>query len=281
MIFEARFIYFPYKFPEGDWSPFDPAAGERGIEPRVEDCELTAEDGVKLHGWYCSMVVPGAGEATGDATGKDAAGTESPARPVMLFLHGNAGNITHRRIAIESFVRAGVDVFIFDYRGYGRSEGSASEEGVYRDAAAAWRYLTDERTIAPDRIVLFGRSLGAAVAIELATQEGEQSAGVVIESAFTSIRDMAPPVIGRLLRTKMDSINKVASIHMPKLFVHSNGDEIIPYRQGRRLYERAAAPKDFYTIQGAGHNDTDIIGGAAYYEAVCQFVFKCAGQNTR
>ena len=158
---------------------------------------------------------------------------------------------------------------------------------MYRDAAAAWRYLTAERAIAPDRIVLFGRSLGAAVAIELAKRESALPggaggpAGLVIESAFTSIRDMAPPVIGRLLRTKMDSINKVAAIHVPKLFVHSDADEIIPYRQGRRLYERAAAPKDFYTIQGAGHNDTDIIGGPAYYEAVRQFVFKCAGQKTR
>jgi hypothetical protein len=150
---------------------------------------------------------------------------------------------------------------------------------VYRDARAAWDYLVDERGVAPSRIVVMGRSLGGAVAIDLVSRGDAVPAGMLIESSFTSVPDMAHKVLPFaprfLVRTRMDSINKIDKITVPKLFVHGDSDEIIPYKQGRKLFERAVEPKRFYTIKDAGHNDTEYIGGSAYFDQVAQFVRSC------
>jgi fermentation-respiration switch protein FrsA (DUF1100 family) len=253
MLFEDRFIYYPARHPEGAWDTSAAAV-------KVEDVWFRAEDGVRLHGWYCTP--------RGGPDGR------AQTRMTLLWFHGNAGNVTSRLGVIERLVDSPAEVFIIDYRGYGRSEGSPSEAGLYADARGAWDYLTIERKIPPSRIVVFGDSLGGAVAIELATRV--EPAGLIVQSSFTSIRDMAaevmPFVPGFLLRTKMDSLGKIARVRAPKLFIHSPADELVPYRFGRQLYDAAPEPKQFHEVRGAGHNETDLVGGRAYFDAISQFV---------
>ena len=166
------------------------------------------------------------------------------------------------------------EVLIFDYRGYGRSEGKPSEKGLYSDARAAWRYLEVERSVAPERVVLFGRSLGAGVAVDLASHV--EPAGLVVESGFSSIPAMARhhyPFIPRfLVRSRMDSLTKIQTISCPKLFVHSRADEVAPFALGYALYEAAPEPKKFYEVEGAGHNETSLVGGRAYFAALAEFI---------
>jgi len=201
-----------------------------------QDVWVPTEDGVRLHGWY----LPSA-----------------ESERVLLFFHGNAGNISHRRDSIAIFHRLGLDVLILDYRGYGQSSGSPSEDGLYRDAGAAWTWLTEERGLDPSQIIVFGRSLGAIVAARLAAETGP--AAVILESGFSSARDAAHtlfPVLSRLvlLRYRLDAAAAVQQVRSPVLVLHSPDDEIIPYRLGRRLYEAANEPKRFVTLRG-GHND--------------------------
>ena len=195
-------------------------------------------------------------------------------RATLLYLHGNGGNISHRYEFINELVQLPVNVLIIDYRGYGKSEGRPSEAGLYMDARAAWDYLTKERAVPASRIVIFGKSLGGAVAVELATKV--EACGLVVQSSFTSVADMAGevlPFVPRfLIRTKMDSLSKIASVSSPKLFIHSQADEIVPYRLGRRLFDAARPPKQFYEVKGAPHNLTNTIGGAPYYEALRTFI---------
>ena len=269
MLLENGFIYFPSKYPEGDWHPREARDRGGGVRAPVEDCFFEASDGVKLHGWYCTPLDGGRREC----------------EAVLLWFHGNAGNITHRYDTIRQMVRFPAHVFIFDYRGYGRSEGRPTEAGVYLDGQAAWDYLVRDRGIEPGRLILFGRSLGGAVAIELARRRGNRPGGLIVESSFTSVPDMAAnvmPIVPRILiRTRMDSINKIGSIDLPKLFVHSRADDIIPFEHGRRLFAAAGEPKQFYELANAGHNETEIEGGAAYFNTLRAFIRSCSatGEN--
>ena len=269
MLFEDSFIYFPAKYPAGAWERAEPQAREGRIVARVEDVQLAAADGVRLHGWFCTPQV-----------GRGGALEPVETKQTLLFLHGNAGNISHRYEIIEDFVKLPVNVLIIDYRGYGKSEGSPSEEGLYADAQAAWDYLTTVRGTPASQIVIFGESLGGAVAIDLATKT--QACGLVVQSSFTSIADMVAelmPFVPRfVLRTKMDSLSKIGRVSCPKLFIHSQADEIIPYKLGRRLFDAAHAPKQFYEVKGASHNLTFDIGGAAYYEALRNFINSSCGE---
>lgn len=264
MLFEDSFIYFPSKYPEGAWEREPPRARAGQIVPQVEDVQLMTADGVRLHGWYCTPRMGTAGGALEPVE----------ARATLLFLHGNAGNISHRYEIIGDFVQLPANVLIIDYRGYGKSEGRPSEEGLYADARAAWDYLTTARGVPASRIVIFGESLGGAVAIDLASKTN--ACGLVVQSSFTSIADMAGevlPFVPRFaIRTKMDSLSKIASVSCPKLFIHSQADEIVPYRLGRRLFDAARAPKEFYEVKGASHNLMYEIGGAPYYEALRTFI---------
>ena len=273
MLFEDSFIYFPSKYPEGIWERAEPRARVGQIVAQIEDVQLTAADGVRLHGWYCTPLVGGAGGTL--------EGVET--RATLLYLHGNGGNISHRRDFIEELVRLPVNVLIIDYRGYGKSEGRPSEEGLYMDARAAWDYLTTTRATPAAEIVIFGKSLGGAVAIDLATKV--EACGLVVQSSFTSIADMAGevlPFVPRfVIRTKMDSLSKIAAVTCPKLFIHSQADEIIPYRLGRRLFDAASAPKQFYEVKDAPHNLTNTIGGAPYYEALRAFINSSCGAAHR
>lgn len=254
MLFEDRFIYFPTKYPEGAWD----VDGHGAASVKVEDVWFQTEDGVRLHGWYCTP------------RRVDAA-VQPQKRMTLLWFHGNAGNITSRFGMVERLVELPAELFIIDYRGYGRSEGSPSEQGLYADA----------RGISSANIVVFGDSLGGAVAIDLATRV--EPAGLVVQSSFTSIRDMAaevmPFVPGFILRTKMDSLSKIASVRVPKLFIHSPADELVPYRFGRALYDAAPAPKQFYEVKGASHNETDTVGGRAYFDAIGEFVRSCSSRS--
>ncbi|WP_373054642.1 alpha/beta hydrolase, partial [Thioalkalivibrio sp.] len=207
-----------------------------------EDVELVSGDGVRLHGWF----LPG---PEGDS-------------PVLLFLHGNAGNIGHRLHSLQQFHELGLAVLIIDYRGYGRSAGRPDEAGTYADARAAWQYLTEERSIPAEAIVVFGRSLGAAVAAELAT--GVEPAAVILESAFTSAADLGARhypwlPVRALLRHEYDTLGRIDAITAPILFAHSPQDEIVPFEQAERLHA-AAGDARLLEMQG-GHNDAFLATG--------------------
>jgi fermentation-respiration switch protein FrsA (DUF1100 family) len=227
-----------------------------------EDVWFPATDGVRLHGW----LVPA-----------------PDARFTLVWFHGNAGNISHRVDNIKSLHRSldrGLlpNVFIFDYRGYGNSAGShsdLSEEATYRDADGALAYLAGRQDLARTKFVYFGRSLGAAIAVEAARRR--PPAALILETPFTSIKDMARLAlpflpVGALLRTKYDSLSKIPEIRVPLLLLHGDRDDVVPYEQGRRLFEAANQPKTFYTIRGARHNDTYIVGGQPYFDAWARFL---------
>jgi fermentation-respiration switch protein FrsA (DUF1100 family) len=259
MLLERSLIYFPTRYPDGFW---DVEAIARGSGSVIEDCYFQADDGTKLHGWWCRKMGTGENGAVRSDT-------------VLLWFHGNAGNLSHRAQGLLQFAELlPAEVLIFDYRGYGRSEGKPSENGLYSDARAAWRYLEEERAVAPERIVLFGRSLGAGVAVDLATHV--EPAGLVVESGFSSIPAMARhhyPFIPRfLVRSRMDSLTKIRTISCPKLFVHSRADEVAPFELGYAVYEAAPEPKRFYEVEGAGHNETSLVGGRAYFVALADFI---------
>ena len=251
-LFQSRFIYFPHRKLEG--TPED-------IGLPYEEVHFSAGDGVKLHGWFVSARFVSARRG-GKALG------------AVLFCHGNAGNISHRLVSIEQFTRLGLDVFIFDYRGYGRSEGKPSEKGTYLDAEAAWDYLARQRGIAPERIVVFGRSLGGAVAARIARDR--RPAAVIVESAFTSVPDMAARVLPifpvRLLsRFRYNTAEHVAAASCPVLVVHSPDDEMIPFNHGERIFQAAGEPKEFLQMTGS-HNEGFLLTGQAYERGLERFI---------
>ena len=231
--------------------------GDAGLV--YEDVTFTASDGVKLHGWF----VPGDGKR------------------VIIWFHGNAGNIGHR---VENLVlmreRLKVSVFLFDYRGYGNSEGAPSERGLYLDAEAALEYTKTRSGLEADEgIVYFGRSLGAAVAVELATRYPPRA--LVLESPFTSIQGMAQKVypvvskvvpLGLVVQSRFDALAKIGQVRTPVMVLHGDQDDMIPIEMGRELFEAANEPKAFYAIRGASHNDTYAVGGVPYFDALRAFV---------
>jgi fermentation-respiration switch protein FrsA (DUF1100 family) len=263
MLFEEKLIFYPDRYPLGDWAPATPEPAPGDLAAAVQDVSFTAADGVSLHGWYCS---PLRGAAAGPQ--------EVELNTVLLWCHGNAGNITHRIDKIRRFCEAGLHVFIFDYRGYGKSEGSPSEAGMYSDTAAAWRHLTVTRGIAADRIILYGVSLGGAAAIELAATVAP--AGLIAESTFTCAADMGrimfPFVPACLIRSEFDSLRTIPAVACPKLFIHGTRDEIIPYHMGLELHAAARGTKTFYEVSGAGHNDLYLVGGEQYLEMISRFI---------
>ena len=228
-------------------------ASPQQIGLAFEDVELLTEDKVRLHGWF----IP-----------------SDNARGTLLFFHGNAGNISHRLDSIAIFNRMNLDVFIFDYRGYGQSQGRVSETGTYLDAEAAWFYLVETRAIDADEIIVFGRSLGASIAAWLASRH--RPAALILESSFSSVPSMAQRLypflpVKWLSNFSYDTRQYVSRIDCPLLVAHSKDDEIIPYAEGRLVFDAAPADKQFLDMRG-GHNDGFIATGQAYSDRLSRFI---------
>jgi hypothetical protein len=224
------------------------------------DVSLTTDDAVRIHGWY----IPREG-----------------ARGVLLFLHGNGGNISHRRDSVGIFHRLGLEVLIIDYRGYGRSEGTPSETGLYLDAAAAWRYLREAKGFPASQILIFGRSLGGAVAAQLASQV--EAGGVILESSFSSAREVAHtlfPMLSRLVMLRYDfpAARFIAQTRSPVLVLHSPEDELIPYLCGQRLFEAAPEPKVFAPLRG-DHNSGFLQSQPGYEQTLSRFLDTYLGRG--
>lgn len=223
----------------------------------AEEIFLRSEDGVRIHAFWLPA---------------------SAATRALLFLHGNAGNASHRLPNAAELVRLGTHVLLLDYRGYGRSEGRPSEPGVYADARAGLAYLVETRGIPESRVVVFGRSLGGAVAVDLA--QDRSLAGLVLESTFPSVGAVARQVLGPagalLAGRRFESERKIGRVRCPLLFLHGDRDEVIAFSLGRRLFDVAPAPKRFETIAGAGHNDTVEVGGPRYFDRLRRFLDEVA-----
>jgi len=230
-----HFVFFP------DRRVGPPPAG-------VEERWIVTEDGLRLHAWY---VPPRDGG------------------PVLLWSHGNAGNIDSRRSVLAALAARGLGVLAYDYRGYGRREGSPSEAGVYRDAAAAFDDLVTRGTD-PATIACFGESLGGAVSIEVAVRRG--CAAVIAVSTFTRLADVARRhygPLGSLAGDRFDSLARIPRVSMPILVAHGDQDEIVPLELGERLFAAAAPPKRFFRIAGADHNDA--LGRPALLDTIAEF----------
>ena len=225
--------------------------GDIGLD--YENVSLTTSDNERLHGWYVPAANP---------------------RGVLLFFHGNAGNISHRLESIEIFHELGMDTLIIDYRGYGQSTGKASEQGTYLDAQAAWDYLVNSRGIPADRIIVFGRSLGGAIGAWLGAQN--TPAAVVIESSFSSGVDMAhrlyPFLPARLItRLRYPVVDYAGRLNCPVLVIHSRQDEIIPFAMGQAIYAAVKQHKKFLELRG-DHNNGFLISQGDYVAALKDFI---------
>jgi uncharacterized protein len=247
---ESHLIFFP-----GNQRTLLLPAARLGLQP--ERVAFKTDDGVQIVGW----VMPAAHSENGFW---------------LMICHGNAGNLSEfgRPAHYAALRDVGLNLLAFDYRGYGESGGTASEQGLYRDADAAYRYLTKERGVPANRVILFGHSLGSAVAIDLASRS--PAAGLIVEGALTSTvnrgQELYPFMPVRLLaRSRFSSIDKVAGIRIPKLFLHATRDEVIPVAHGRRLFQAAAEPKKFVELEGM-HSDAFAVDSARYFGSIADFL---------
>lgn len=248
---EHHFLYFPV--PRHEATPASIGLG-------YEEVDFSATDGTQLTGWLVA--------------GRDDS-------PLVLFCMGNAGNMSHRLETLQLLHELGVATFIFDYRGYGRSKGKASEAGLYHDAAGAMAFL-HKRGWAADRVIIFGRSLGAAVGLETALRI--PPAGLIIEAAFTSIPAMGRYhypllnlLLGWLLNAKYDNLAKIGKLESPVLLIHGRNDTICPPVMAEALYAHAVDRKRIHWIDGADHNNGMVAGGKAYREILREVIDGWAG----
>jgi hypothetical protein len=236
--------------------PGEPAAS-LALDVPVEETWITTADGVRLHAFFLPR--PGSDR-------------------VVLMFHGNFGNATQRLPFARDLAMLGVSVLVPDYRGYGFSEGTPTEAGLYRDADAAWRHVTDDLGYPPERVIVMGRSLGGAVAVELLSRE--RAAGLVLVSTLRSARAMArsmglgllAPLVGR----RLDSESRIPTLGVPLLVFHGEDDEIVPVEQGQTLYDRAAGPKALHRIPGARHNDIIEVAGDRFWTPLGSFLEQVA-----
>lgn len=239
--FEDTVVYHPRAYPDGDWTP----------ESGIEDAWFEA-DGHKLHGWFAEAKGP---------------------RAVVLYAHGNAGNVSDLRYVLQLYRdKMNASVLVFDYRGYGRSEGVPSEEGVLVDARAARKWLAARTNVREQDIVLVGRSLGGGVAVDLAAKDGAR--GLILESTFTSLPDAAAgqfPLLPyrSVMHSRLDSLSKIPNYHGPLLQLHGDADRLVAYDVGRKLFTAANEPKQFVTVPGGGHS---LSLSPRYLDALDQFL---------
>ena len=248
---EPRLIYFP-----GQQRHLLPPPAELGLSP--QRIEIPTDDGVTLVGWVIS------------------APAESSGGFWLLMCHGNAGNLAEfdRPVHYAGLRRMGLNLLAFDYRGYGESDGSPSEQGLYRDARAAYRYLRETRRVPPDRIIVFGHSLGSTVAVDLVSRV--PAAGLILDGALTSVIDrgqeLYPYIPVRWISgSRFNSLDKIPRIKIPKLFLHGVRDDVVPLAHGRRLFAAAAPPKTFVELQ-AGHGDGFEVDSATYFGSIARFL---------
>ncbi len=240
---ERQSMFFPVK-------GLAATPGEANLE--YEDVYFKASDGKRLNGWF----VP-----------------SENAKATVLFCHGNAGNMGHRLEKILIFHGMNLNTFIFDYRGYGKSEGRAYEAGLYKDAFGAYDYLTEKRNIPENTIILYGESLGGGVVIELAREKKIKA--LITEDTFSSIKEMSriayPFIPHFIFSSKFDSVSKIKSVYSPKLIIHSREDEIVPFYMGEKLYNEAATPKKFLILKGP-HNTAFLDSEKEYTEGIKTFI---------
>ena len=247
-VFQRKIIYYPYtldknfKFPK--------------YVPELEEVFITCEDGCTINGLF--------------APGKEN-------RPLVLIFHGNAGNITHRDFLLHGFTKLGCAVLLIDYHGYGKSEGTPSEKNLYLDGDASLKWLQEEKNIIPEQIVLFGKSLGSGVGIELATKHSFK--GLILETPLSSTVSVARShfpyncfPVRLLIIDKFDNISKIKNIHCPLLFIHGTRDNIIDKKESKKLYEKANMPKEIYLVEGAGHNDIQYVEPQIYWERISDWI---------
>ncbi len=242
------FVFQPSSWTEQDWT--------RSSGLPLQDVWLSVDSDIRVFGWYVDA---------------------GPNQPVLLWCHGNAGNISHRLPNLSELYKRGISVMIFDYRGYGKSSGAPSEEGLYKDALAAYEFVITQKTVDPKRLVLFGRSLGTSVAGEIARQRS--AAGLILEGAFPSIQSMANHhYLGLPASWFVDSTfnleEKLSHISLPLLVIHGENDTIVPLKYGKQVFERARQPKSWYSVPRAGHNNVPFVGGKAYFERLLTFIHK-------
>lgn len=246
-----HFIYYPMRYPQGAW--------DLRVESGAVDQWLTTADGTRLHAWWFPK--PDAHFAT-------------------LFLHGNAGNVTHRVDHAQAVRSAGSAFFVIDYRGYGKSQGQPSERGLYDDADAGYARLV-QLGYPPDRIIVQGESLGAAVAADLATRR--QCAAVILESPLMSagkIAETVLPFVGPLVVRGYETYHKISKVHVPVLVIHGDADEIVPFSQGWGVFLAANEPKQFWAVPAAKHNDLLDTAGPGYVTHLRVF-YRSLIQNQR
>jgi fermentation-respiration switch protein FrsA (DUF1100 family) len=241
---EPKLLYYPM-------SHLEEHPDQTGLP--YEEVWLTTTDQVHLHAWY----VPA-----------------TNASHTVLFLHGNAGNISHRIEKLQVLHSLGVNTLIVDYRGYGRSRGVPNEPGTYRDAAAAYRHLTEQRRVPPAALIVFGESLGTAVAVELAVTH--PVGGVILEEPFTAVADVGqklfPFVPVRLVvRNKYDTLSKISRLRSPLLILHSRDDEMFALTHAQRLLAAAPEPKRLVELRGS-HNDAFLVSAPTYRQALAEFL---------
>jgi len=251
IMFENKLLYFPAKYPAGFWEP-------ELMGLRVEDYYFYSEDRTRLHAWYAPA---------------------RQGRVTLLYCHGNAGNLSYAVDHIKGLVRLGVNVLIFDYRGYGRSQGKPDEAGLYKDANAAYQFLMHTGRGDPRQLIIYGQSLGGVVAAHLAARQ--KCAGLIVESSFTSAQDMARELypwlpVRWLIKSRLDAAAAVGKVRAPVLVLHGTRDRTVPFRLGRRLFERAEEPKFFHGVENADHNDVYVVGGRSYYAKLEEFIFSLA-----
>jgi uncharacterized protein len=253
-LFQEKLIFFPFR--EYDADPSFLGIG-------FEEVSLSIPGGDTVYGWYCR--------------------TTTEPRAVILFLNGNAGNLSHRLERLPMARTVNADIFLVDYPGYGRSTGQPSEKSLYATAEAAYQYLVSQRKVHAMRIILFGESIGSAVALHLATQQ--LVGGVVVESGFTSLAKVGSSHYGwlpvkYLLKYKFSAREYIKSIRCPVLVAHSPQDEVTPFQMGEELFELAKEPKRFVPLSG-GHNDRDFLRDSTWLESIiwlCDEVEKQAPQ---
>ncbi|MEA1979361.1 MAG: alpha/beta hydrolase [candidate division Zixibacteria bacterium] len=220
-----------------------------------ENIFINVNESEKIHGWYFPS-------------------TDTNVKKTVLLFHGNGGNISNRIPTIQFFVKNKINLFLFDYRGYGQSDGKPSEENMYVDSKAAYNWLLNEKSVLPQDIILFGRSLGGVPAIDLAVKT--DCGGLILESTLTSAEDMGKLMfpgmpINFLLRYKLNSIDKIDKIKCPVLICHSQTDEIIPFKMGRKLFEKANDPKQFFELFG-GHNELEYLDNDEYQHSILNLI---------